>query len=278
MSTTPSAHDHPRPARAARTTTAVRTGRTHGHLRRGVGVIHSPEPTPIVTTPSTDGRSDATRSVHDYARRMAFLTELDSATWMARYNAADRLGDPDAVSSVAGYGSWLRRTATAWSAVPMPTSAQSAAIWPFASMAPTCLDAAAHLDADLRDLARSTGGPRSRNQSVSRPAARATQLTEDLDAAYLAGAAYVAVAVSQEVAVLAADADHLSLTASRTPLPRSFVHHSLQVATARNLMRRELADWADAAGPHAAERVVLTAGMLLDTLAAALVTSGRPGW
>ncbi|MFZ0160080.1 MAG: hypothetical protein WAL50_13715, partial [Kineosporiaceae bacterium] len=84
---------------------------------------------------------DATgHSVHDYARRMAFLTELDSQTWLARYSAAERLGDPDAVSSVPNYAAWLRRMAAAWSAVPMPSATQATAVWPFASLPASSLD------------------------------------------------------------------------------------------------------------------------------------------
>ncbi|MBK6873693.1 MAG: hypothetical protein IPG94_20570 [Kineosporiaceae bacterium] len=274
MSTTPSAHGHTRPTRAARAT-AVRTG--HGHLRRAsVGLIQNAAPS-ITTTPATTG-GETRHSVHDYARRMAFLTELDSATWMARYNAADRLGDPEAVASVAGYAAWLRRTTAAWAAVPMPTSEQAAGVWPFSSLALTALDSLAQLEADVREMTLAGGGPRSHARATSRPAHDQPEITEDIDAAYVAGAAYVAVAVGQEVAVLSADVDHLSATQSRTPLPRHYVQHSLQIATVRNPLRRELADWADAAGPRAAERVVLTARMLLEHLASALVIGGRPGW
>jgi len=265
MTLTPSTHGRPRPTRAARAITAVRTD--HRHPVRSVGLIQTDAPAP---------HGESTGSVHDYARRMAFLTELDSATWMSRYSAAERLGDPGAVHSITGYSAWLRRVSTAWAAVPMPTAAQTQGIWPFTCLPPAALESAAHLDADLREMALASGGPR---RSAPRPPAVVALVAgEEIDAAYVAGAAYVAVSTAQEVAVLSADVDHLSQTASRTPLPRHYVQHSLQVATCRNPLRRALADWADAAGPRAAERVVLTARMLMENLSTALVASTRPGW
>ncbi len=266
MSSTPSPHG--RSLRSSRAT-AVRTGRAAaGHDRHAEPVVR--------TLPTV--RESSGHSVHDYARRMAFLTELDSQTWLARYSAAERLGDPDAVTSVPNYAAWLRRTAAAWSAVPMPTIAQATAVWPFTSLPASALNAAAQIELDLRETALATGGPRGRGPAP-RPAGFLTQAArEDIDSAYVAAAAYVAVAAGQEVAVLAADVEHLSATASRTALPQHYVRHSLQVATMRNPMRRELADWADTAGPDAAERVLLAARMLVEHLASALVTSTRAGW
>ncbi len=221
--------------------------------------------------------ANTAHGVHDYARRMAFLTELDSHTWQARYSAADRLGDPDAVSSVAHYAAWLRRSAAAWSAVPMPTPEQAAAVWPFAALAPSALDATGQIELDLRELALATGGPS--RVAHPRPLAGATlPMHETVDAAYVAAAAYVAVAACQEVAVLVADVRHLSNSASRVTLPQHYVNHCLSVATLRNPLRRELADWADAAGAQAAERVVLAATMLIEHLAAGMVTSPHHGW
>jgi hypothetical protein len=101
---------------------------------------------------------------------------------------------------------------------------------------------------------------------------------EDVDAAYVCGAAYVAVVTSAEVAVLAADVEHLSATQARTPLPQHYVRHCTQVAAVRTIVRRELADWAAAAGPDPAERVVLAARMLCEHLSTALTQGSRPGW
>jgi hypothetical protein len=78
--------------------------------------------------------------------------------------------------------------------------------------------------------------------------------------------------------VLAADVEHLSATASRTPLPQHYLRHSLDVAAMRGPLRRELAAWAEQIGPAEAERVVLTARMLAEQLSAALVGGSRPGW
>ena len=112
-----------------------------------------------------------------------------------------------------------------------------------------------------------------------RPLAGATlPMHETVDAAYVAAAAYVAVAACQEVAVLVADVRHLSNSASRVTLPQHYVTHCRSVATVRNPLRRELADWADAAGAQAAERVVLAATMLIEHLAAGMVTSPHHGW
>jgi hypothetical protein len=219
--------------------------------------------------------------VHDYARRMAFLTELDSQTWLGRYSAAERLGDPGAVGSPTGYASWLRRIGAAWSQVPMPTTAQAGSVWPFSAISPLALDAVGQIDADLRELALANGGPRpaplgTRGSALSAQAAAAAE--EDIDAAYVAGAAYVAVATAQEVAVLAADVEHLSATVCRTPLPQHYIRHAAQVCAVRSMVRRELGEWAQTAGPDAAERVVLAARMLTEHLSTALEGGTRPGW
>jgi hypothetical protein len=220
--------------------------------------------------------------VHDYARRMAFLTELDSQTWLGRYSAAERLGDPGAVGSPAGYASWLRRIGAAWAQVPMPTTAQAASVWPFSAISPLALDAVGQIDADLRELALANGGPRptplgaAGRSALSAQAAAAAE--EDIDAAYVAGAAYVAIATAQEVAVLAADVEHLSVTVCRTPLPQHYIRHAAQVCGVRSMVRRELGEWAQTAGPDAAERVVLAARMLTEHLSTALEGGVRPGW
>ncbi len=236
-------------------------------------------------TPHRLRRDDAqASSVHDYARRMAFLTELDSQTWISRYSAAERLGDPETVTSVARYLAWLRRTGAAWNAVLMPTVEQAEAVWPFTALPASGIDAAGQIEADLRDLARAGGGPHrgpgGRHVGASAavaPPAVPTQ-HEDVDAAFITAAAYVAVTLAQEVAVLAADVEHLSDTASHTPLPQRYVRHSGHIASMRGPLRRELAGWADQAGPEASERVVLAARMLTDQLAEALISATRPGW
>ncbi len=234
-------------------------------------------------TPAATPAAVLEGGVHDYARRMAFLTELDSQTWLGRYSAAERLGDPGAVGSPTGYASWLRRIGAAWSQVPMPTTAQAASVWPFSAIAPLALDAVGQIDADLRELALANGGPRpaplgaaGRASALSAQAAAAAE--EDIDAAYVAGAAYVAIATAQEVAVLAADVEHLSATVCRTPLPQHYIRHAAQVCAVRSVVRRELGEWAQTAGPDAAERVVLAARMLTEHLSTALEGGTRPGW
>lgn len=237
------------------------------------------------TATATAARHDRTtrtlaslQGIQGYAQAMAFLTELDSQTWVARYTAAERLGDPGAVSSPAAYAAWLRRVGAAWSAVPMPSVAQAGAHWPFSALSPLALDASGQIDADLRELALASGG--SGRTAVTTKAGSLTALAaqEDLDAAYVAGAAYVAVTTAQEVAVLAADVEHLSSSVCRTPLPQHYVRHCAQVSAVRSIVRRELAEWAEQAGPDAAERVVLAARMLVEHLATALSATGRLGW
>jgi hypothetical protein len=241
--------------------------------RHAVGLIG--DAGPAADEDLAGGRARIGHSVHDYARRMAFLTELDSATWLARYSAAERLGDPDAVTSVAGYAAWLRRISAAWSAVAVPTAQQAAPMWPFASMPASFLDIGPQLETDLLELALCSGGPH--GHAATRPVPLAGRVERaELDVAYVAGAAYVAAATGQEAAVLAADADHLSEISGR-PLPRHYLQHSLRAASVRSRLRRELADWADAAGPQAAERAILTARLLLEDLAAALANGSRPG-
>ena len=212
--------------------------------------------------------------VRDYAHRLAFLTEIDSQTWIARYTAAERLGEPAAVTSPAAYAAWLRRTSTAWSQLSLPTPTQAEQLWPFTSLSFMALDASGQLDADLRELAMAGGG--TGEGSAQRTGAMQVG-DENLDIAYLAGATYVMVAAAQEVAVLTADVEHLSRGAGRMPVPQHFVRHCASVSAQRGALRRELADWADAAGPQAAERVVLTARMIAEQLSSSL-KAGRPGW
>lgn len=220
-----------------------------------------PNPTSTLSRPGT---------VHDYARRMAFLTEIDSQTWISRYTAAERLGDPNAVTSVPAYLTWLRRTGAAWSSVSMPTTAQTEQIWPFRSLPATAIEIVAAIEADLRDADMTAGTRHGRRVLEERPAAQGEQ--ESCDAAYVCAAAYVAVSMAPEVAVLAADAEHLSLSAGRTPLPQRYLRQSMHVAGLRAALRRELATWADRAGTEAAERVVLTARMLTDQLSEGLLS------
>ena len=237
-------------------------------------IVTSDMPT-VTTTPNpvlgvmTDGSA-----VRDYAHRLAFLTEIDSQTWIARYTAAERLGEPVAVSSPSAYAAWLRRTATAWSALSMPTVAQAEMLWPFRSLTSVALDAAGHLDADLRELAVAGGG----TGKVPMPRPSVMHVGPDeLDSAYLAGATYVMLAAAQEVSVLTADVEQLSLGTSRMPVPQHFVRHCAFVSSHRGAMRRELADWAEQTGPRTADRVVLTARMLAEQLSMSL-KAVRPGW
>jgi hypothetical protein len=231
---------------------------------------------PVVTTTPNPilGVTADSSGVRDYAHRLAFLTEIDSQTWIARYTAAERLGEPVAVSSQTAYAAWLRRTATAWSSLSMPTVAQAEMLWPFTSLAFTALDAAGQLDADLRELAVAGGG----TGKVATPRTTTLPLAQDeLDSAYLAGATYVMLAAAQEVSVLTADVEHLSQGSGRMPVPQHFVRHCAMVSAQRGAMRRELADWAEQAGPRAADRVVLTARMLAEQLSMSL-KAVRPGW
>ncbi len=240
----------------------------------------------------------------EYARRMAFLTELDSQTWIARYTAAERLGDPTAVGSSAGYLSWLRRMSRAWAAVPMPTAAQAEAAWSntsFTSITAATLDASGLLDADLSQLTPPAADPqplstwaRVTTQPAGSPDAGADTLApsitatlqrlatqaaiEDVDAAYVCGAVYVAVSSAAEVAVLAADVEHLANAQPQRQLPQNYLRHCVQAAAARSAVRRELADWAAAAGPDPAERVILAARMLTEHLATALTDSTHDDW
>jgi len=229
---------------------------------------------PVVTTSPQPVVGADSSAVRDYAHRLAFLTEIDSQTWIARYTAAERLGEPVAVSSPAAYAAWLRRTAVAWSSLSMPSPAQAQMLWPFRSLGSVALDAGGQLDADLRELAVAGGG----TGKVPAPRTSVVQVAQDeLDSAYLAGATYVMLAAAQEVSVLTADVEHLSQGTTRMPVPQHFVRHCASVSAQRGVMRRELADWAEQAGPRAADRVVLTARMLAEQLSMSL-KAVRPGW
>src|SRR5947209_2475341 len=86
--------------------------------------------------------------VREGVRRDAFLASLGSRTWRPRAYSAAVLADPEAVSGRAAYARWLRRTATAWSLLPLPPEHG----WPLA-VGPEILGGHEELLADLTDLA-----------------------------------------------------------------------------------------------------------------------------
>src|SRR3954453_1865437 len=91
--------------------------------------------------------------VREGVRRDGFLATLGSRTWRARAHAASALGDLEAVSGRAAYAAWLRRTATAWSRLPLPPPpGNGGQPWPLLSVGPECLAGQEELAVDLADL------------------------------------------------------------------------------------------------------------------------------
>src|SRR4051794_24974078 len=125
--------------------------------------------------------------VDEGVRRDVFLATLGFRTWRARAYAASALADPDAVSGRAAYAAWLRRSAEAWSRLPVPPGLGDQP-WPLLSVGPDCLGGHDELAEDLADL----GG----NAEVVRRQG-------GVDEAFLLGAAHVAVVAAGDACVLA---------------------------------------------------------------------------
>jgi hypothetical protein len=195
--------------------------------------------------------------VHEGVRRDGFLATLGSRTWRARAHAASALGDPAAVSGRAAYAAWLRRSADAWSRLPLPPSAlleDGDQPWPLLSVGPECLGGHEELAADLADIGGRTE-PAGRHGGV--------------DEAFLVGAAHVAVVAAGDAAVLA-DAATTLAEGPDGPVGSRFLVRCRELAGSRTALRRELAAWAADRDSETAERAVLAAHALTLDLAEAL--------
>jgi hypothetical protein len=193
--------------------------------------------------------------VRDGVRRDGFLATLGSRTWRPRAFSAGVLADLDALSSSAGYTSWLSRIAPAWSCLP-PAPAGTGQAWPLVCVGPDCLGGLPELDADLADQ----GAMRA---AVDRPRGGGVA-----DEAFLVGAAYVAVVAACDAAVLIGAARML---ARREPaVGTRFLEHCERLTSARASFRRELSAWAADSDPATRERAVLTARTLSLELAEAV--------
>lgn len=198
--------------------------------------------------------------IRQTVRRNGFLATLGSRTWRPRAAAAAVLADVEATSSRGAYAAWLRRTSTAWSRLPLaPVTADGIALvrWPLLAVGPEVLDGRAELAADLRDLAVAGGGV------VGLPSRRSVPADEQpADEAFLVGAAYVAMVVTADAAVLTDAAVALADATCWAPVGTRFLRRCRELAPARLAVQRELAAWAATAGPEAADRAVLTARTL----------------
>jgi hypothetical protein len=191
--------------------------------------------------------------VDEGLRRDAFLATLGFRTWRARASAASVLADPDAVSGRAAYAAWLRRSADAWSRLPLQPGVGDQP-WPLVSVGPDCLGGHEELVADLADLG-GTVDPVRRQSGV--------------DEAFLVGAAHVAVAAAGDAAVLA-DAATALAEGPDGPVGTRFLARCRRLARSRAMLRRELAAWAADRDCETAERAVLAAQALTLDLAEAL--------
>jgi hypothetical protein len=223
--------------------------------------------------------------VRDVVRRDGFLATLDARTWRPRAHAAAALAQVDAAGSRGAYLRWLRRACAAWSRLPRPvagtvtgygtaggtdgSTATGTVAWPLASVDAAALDLWPALQADLTDLAATSTAPVT-------PAVPSEVHARPVDGAFLVGAAHVAVVTAADAAVLT---DAVLALAALEPggLGTRFVLECRRLAAARWPLRRELAVWAAAHGPDAADRAVLTARALSLDVAQAL-TGTRPGW
>jgi hypothetical protein len=190
-------------------------------------------------------------------RRDGFLATLGSRTWRARANAASALGDLAGVSGRAAYAGWLRRSADAWSRLPLPPPLPGRSgeqPWPLLSVGPECLGGHEELAADLADL----GG---RADPVRRHGA--------VDEAFLVGAAHVAVVAAGDAAALL-DAAAALAAGTDGPVGIRFLVRCRELARSRTMLRSELGAWAADVDPETAERAVLAAQALTLELAEAL--------
>jgi hypothetical protein len=205
--------------------------------------------------------------------RDGFLATLGGRTWRSRAVAAAALADLAAVDSRGAYAAWLRRTSTAWSRLPLaPVAADGTPLvrWPLRAVGPEILDGRSELAADLRDLAVAGGGV------VGLPGRRAVPADEQpADDAFLVGAAYVAMVVTTDAAVLSDAAVALSAATPWAPVGTRFLRRCRSLAPARHALQRELAAWAAGAGQAASDRAVLTARTLSLELAAGLRGTSR---
>ncbi len=221
--------------------------------------------------------------MRDVVRRDGFLATLEARTWRPRAHAAAALAQVDAAGSRGAYVRWLRRACAAWSRLPRPAvgtgtgtaggtdggTVTGTVAWPLTSVDAAALDLWPALQADLTDLAATSTAP-------ATPAVHREVLVRPVDGAFLVGAAHVAVVTAADAAVLT---DAVLALAALEPggLGTRFVQECRRLAAARWPLRRELAAWAAAHGPDAADRAVLTARALSLDVAQAL-TGTRPGW
>jgi hypothetical protein len=197
--------------------------------------------------------------------RDGFFPSLGARTWRPRAFVAAALADLGAVESPAAYAAWLGRATRAWSHLPL-APIHGDCPWPLLAVGPECLDGRAALEADLSDLAflgasagRGARLPRQRFHAVA-----------EADEAFLVGAAYVATVIAADAAVLTDAALALAARERWAPIGTRFLERCRDSAPSQPLLRHELARWAGARGPEAAERAVLTAHTLLVELAQAL--------
>ncbi len=213
--------------------------------------------------------------LHQSLTRHGFLATLASRTWRPRAVTASALADLDAVASRTAYAAWLRRTSTAWSHLPLaPVTPDGTALapWPLRTVGPDVLDGRAQLAADLRDLAVAVGGV------AVLPARRPVPAQEQPDdAAFLVGAAWVAVVAATDAAVLGPAAAALGRTPGAGRVGTRFLERCREIAPARYALQGEIAAWAADAGTEAADRAIATARTLSLELAQALRGSPQ-GW
>ncbi len=198
-------------------------------------------------------------------RRLGFFAALDSLTWHARSRVTEHLADVAAASSRAAYVAWLRRVAAGWAVVPLPTGPAATAQWPVPSVDPSCTGVRAMLAADLRDHA---------------PATRPTLVTVPVlpsDDVRCAAAVYVVVATAHTVAALAPGVLELTVNLGQPDTGTRYVRCCLDLDAVRDEVRHDLVSWADTAGADVADRMIRTAGAVLDTLGTAL-DAHRRGW
>jgi hypothetical protein len=201
--------------------------------------------------------------------RVGAVAALREFTEPTRTSLAAHIADPMAADSRAAYVGWLRRQATAWAGLALPTVPVAALEWPLASVRPQCLDVVGLLLADLRELS-----PGSRPMTVPRQASWHESIVPGICVA----SAYACTAAAQLASGLLEPA--LTLTAGMTrvgPATR-YLQRCAELTERLDGFHREVDRWAAAAPATQVQVAAVTAQQQLGRLLQLLEAGRRTGW
>jgi len=194
------------------------------------------------------------------------VAELTHDDWL-RITA--RLADPMATDSRSNYAAWLRRQASAWTAVRLPAVHVAAPGWPLASVRPQCLDVVGLIVADLRELS-----PRNRPSIVP-----AQPNGHDMPPhGTLIAAALLCRRVAERSAALLPTAEALSAGTTATGTATRYLARCVDLSERAGGLDRELSDWVDGASEAELADALGQSRRFTARLADALESATRTGW